>query len=290
MTINAKNILYNEKDPVFRAWFHILKHAPTPTWEQPILMFIDSTKEKLSNDKIEFSTEGIDQCNNFMRNIARYIYAKSLANEPNDELSIKQEMLKATELAKEKKLYDPDIKITNQFEQKLNGNIPQKLRWGLCAIVEFSRNFDEFIERESKLKKSVLESTVVEQIFPDNWEPAPLDPWHEFIYGNKPDLWNSRKINKALKTIGNLILVEQDIYKNTKNLYTGNFLAKRRKPKIGKGYSDSIFNEVALICQTRWNPALWDIPFSYNIYIYRQKYSVERLTDFFSDSSECILR
>jgi hypothetical protein len=301
MTSTAQNILYSEKDPEFQIWLQILKHSPTDLWEQPILTFIDSVKEKLPDDKIGLSNENVEQCNNFMRNIARYIYAKSLANEPNDDLTIKQEMLKATELAKEGNIYEPNYKVTKnfnlskQFKQKLNGNIPQKLRWGLCAIVEFTNSHDIYMQRDhqkilqSKLKEktSVLETAVVEQIFPDNWEPDLSDPWHEVVYNNEIDCWNDRKIRKALKTIGNLVLIEQDIYENTKKLCKGNFFGERKNPNIHKNYRDSIFGEVLFISIDRH--ANYEVPWSYSFYMHRQQYCIKRLTIFFSGSGECIL-
>jgi hypothetical protein len=291
----ALNILHNEKDTIFRIWLYILKNSPTKTWEQPILAFIDSIKEKLPNEKVGLSSENIEQCNNSMRNLARYIYAKSLANEPKDGQTIKQEMLNATALAKQGKIYEPKIKITKnfrlskQFEQKLNGNIPKQLQWGLCAVVEFSRNFGEFVERESKLKlkNSILETSVVEQIFPDNWEPDTSDPWHEVVHNNEQDGWDNRKIRKSLKTIGNLVLIEQNIHTNTNKIYKGNFFAKRKTPEIGRNYKNSIFSEILLFCNSF--DISHEIPWSYSQYAYRQKYSVERLIDFFSGLNECVL-
>lgn len=284
MKTTAFNILHNEKDPVFCTWFHILKHAPTKTWEQPVLTFIDNVKEKLPNNKIGLSNENIERCNNFMRNIARYIYAKSLADEPKDKSSIKQEMLQATTIAKEGKMYTPNIKITKhfrlskQFEQKLNGDIPKQLRWGLCAIVEFSRNFNKFVERETKLKlkKSILENTVVGQCFPNIWSPD---------FPNNINKWTTKKIKKSLQTIGNLMLIEQDIYKNTHKIWKGNFFAKCKNIEIGKNYKNSIFSELALFCVLHD-----DMEWVYELWKHRQKYSVERLTEFFSGLSECILR
>ncbi|MDR1383434.1 MAG: DUF1524 domain-containing protein [Planctomycetaceae bacterium] len=282
-----KNIRFSIENPVFQAWFCILDKSPTKAWEQPVLTFIDSF------GKAKLSDEDIDQCNFFMCNLARYIYAKHPADEPDDGLTIKQEMLRATEIAKQGKIYKPKIKVTKQFEQRLSSGIPKKLQWGFCAVVEFSRNFDKFIERTINLKPEttilqILETTTVEQIFPDNWEPDPSDPWHEVVHNNEPDGWNDRKIRKTLKTIGNLILIEQDIHQNTTKICKGNFFGERKNPEIHNNYRDSIFGEVLFIsleCH-----AHYDISWSYSFYMYRQRYSIKRLIDFFSGINKYILR
>ncbi|MDR2116052.1 MAG: hypothetical protein LBP87_06700 [Planctomycetaceae bacterium] len=268
---NDVHITDKEKNTEFQIWLHILKHAPVDSWKVPVATFINNTKEELPNDKIKLSNENIKRCNYFMRNIARYIYAKSLADEPKDGLSIKQEMLRATKIAGQGKIYEPNINITKnfrlskQFEQKLNGNIPKQLQWGLCAVVEFSHNLNDFIK---KSKKHVLETAVVEQLFPNKWSPD---------FPDDVNKWNDKRIKKSLQTIGNLVLIEQEIHRNTNKIYTNNFFAKRKNPNTGKGYKDSVFNELIMMCQISDN-----VEWFYGLWKTRQKYSVERLVEFFS--------
>jgi hypothetical protein len=269
----ALNLLHNEKDPEFQAWLHVLKQSPTKAWEQPILAFIDSIKEKLPNGKIGLSGNNTKRRNCFTYNIVRSIYAKSLANEPKDGQTIKQEMLNATALAKQGKIYEPKIKITKnfrlskQFEQKLNGNIPKQLQWGLCAVVEFTHNLDDFIER-TKRKQHILETATVEQILPNKWDTD---------FPNKLNKWTTERIEKSLQTIGNLILIEQDIHKTTNKIYKNNFFATRKKQNNGKSYRDSVFNELVMLCKVDE-----DIEWFYGLWKSRQKYCVERLIEFFS--------
>jgi hypothetical protein len=281
-----KSIIVNTKSAVLQAWYYILDRSPTDTWQQPALTFITNV---LSKSTGTLSEDELDQCALFLCNLARAIYGKGLDDDLLKGRTIEQEMEYAQTLAKQNKKYQPPIKVTKQFEQRLNSTIPKQLQWGLCAVVEFSRNFDEFIERETKLKlkKSILETAVVEQIFPDNWEPDPSDTWHEVVHNNELDGWNNRKIRKALKTIGNLILIEQDIHKNTSKICKGNFFGERKNPKMYKNYRDSIFGEalfISLDCRT-----YYDTPWSYSFYMYRQQYSIKRLIDFFSGINECIL-
>ncbi|MDR2117009.1 MAG: HNH endonuclease family protein, partial [Planctomycetaceae bacterium] len=297
MTTTAFNILNNEKDPEFQVWLHILKHAPTKAWEQPVLTFIESVKEKLPNGKTGLSVQNIERCNYFMYNIARYVYGKKFGDDLLDGKPIKNEMLNATALAKQGKMYEPKFKVIKNFElpkqfaHKLNCGIPKQFQWGFCAIVEFSRDFNKFIERTTNLKprktiSKILETTAVEQIFPNNWEPDTSDPWHEVVYNNEPDGWNNIKIRKSLNTIGNLVLLEQSIHKYTNKIHKGNFLAKRKNLKTRKDYKDSVFNELMLLCTDM--PIAHEVPWSYTFYKYRQKYSIERLTDFFTGFSKCI--
>jgi hypothetical protein len=280
MTATALNILQNEQNPVFQAWVQILKHSPTQTWQQPILTFIDSFK------KIKLSKENIDQCNFFMCNLARYIYAKQLADEPNVGLTIKQEMLRVVEIAKQGKIYEPKLKINRHFnlprhfKQKLNEDIPKNIQWGLCAIVEMSRNFDKLIERITNLKpkktiSQILETSTIEQIFPNKWDSN---------FSNRINKWNDEKIKRSLQKIGNFALIEQEIHKTTSKIWKGNFFEKKRIPDQGKGYDDSVFNELSMYNQIL--DGLNGIDWIYGFYQDRQKQCLYRLTDFFSGLSD----
>jgi hypothetical protein len=291
MNTNALTILQNEKNPIFQAWCHILKHSPTKAWQHPVLTFIDIVgKPTLNGKKAKLTDDNIEQCNDFMRNIARYIYAKSFADEPADGLPLQQEMKYATTLAEQGKMYEPKIKVTKQFklskkfEQKLNDDIPKQLQWGFCAIVEFSREFDKFIERTTNLKpkqtiSQILETSVVGQILPNKWDSN---------FPNNINKWNTKRIKKSLQTIGNLVLIEQEIHKNTDKIYIGNFFIQKRHPQTGKGYKDSIFNDVSFYDKNHIDDQL-QIEWFYDLYQERQKQCVNRLIEFFSGLSCCIL-
>jgi hypothetical protein len=304
MTI-TQNILHNEKDPKFQIWLQILKHSPTNLWEQPVLTFIRillKTKSKLSKkDKA--------QCVYFMHNLAIYIYAKRLGGNLIKGQSVEKEMEKAITIAKEGKMYEPDIKITKQFKQKLNGDIPKELRWGLCAIVEFAHNYDIFMHHlneidkiylpKLKAKTVMLKNAVVEQLIPDDWIPDPV----EQTYCEKPcDRWNRQKVKKAINSIGGLFLIEKSIHQHTSkitkdNFYANlvgvedaetktykiaknNFLADRKK--IKNGYKNSIFGEVMHLC-IEYTPLWNEIPLCYFTYKNRQTRGVKSLIEFFTN-------
>jgi hypothetical protein len=275
MTATALNILHNEKDAEFRTCFYILKHSPTSLWEQPILTFIDNVKEKLPNGELGLSDKKIRYCNYFMRGLARYIYAKKLGENTLKENPIENEMQNATALAKQSKMYKVRIEVTPPFEQKLNGDIPKELQWGLCAVVEFARtDYNEFTKRETKLKsdKPVLETAVVEQFLSDQWKAD---------FPNETNEWTTERIQKSLQTIGNLVLVEQGIHKNTSKICDDNFFAKRKNPDTGKGYNDSIFGEMIMLCDT---PDIME--WTYLLYRVRQDYCKQRLIEFFTASDD----
>jgi hypothetical protein len=264
----------NEKSLDFQFWYCILEHSPTTEWKKPLYAFIKT----LLKTKTKLSKKDIQRCFYFMHNLAIYIYAKKLGGTLIKGNSIKQEMLEATTLAKQNKIYEPNIKITNQFKQKLNGNIPKQLRWGLCAILEYITPFDA-LERElrqSQTKKH-LKNAVVEQLVPTNWKP---DTITEKIYFDPPDQWTAQKVKKITHTIGNFTLIEQSIHKNTCRITKENFLAKRKK--IKNGYKDSIFGEIIFLCLEHV-PLSDEIPLLYNRYTYRQECCIKNLIMFFEN-------
>jgi hypothetical protein len=266
------NILQNEKNLEFQIWYHILKHAPTKTWEQPLLTFLDSIKEVPSN---KISNKNIKRYIRFIHNLTRGVYAKSFANESLNGLSLKEEMLLANLLAKQDKIYEPNFKLSKQFKQKLNEDIPKQFQWGFCAIVEFIYETEEFTKRftKQKAKNHILETTVVGQIFPNKWNPH---------FPNKINKWNNERIKKSLQSIGNLILIEQEIHQNINHIYQDDFFQKQQNPDTGKGYKDSIFNEVQQLHKTYrfdWYYDLWKI---------RQQRCVKKLIDFFDINNEVL--
>jgi hypothetical protein len=274
-----KNIIVNTKSAVLQTWYYILDRSPTDTWQQPALTFITNVFSKPTGT---LSDDELDQCALFLCNLARAIYGKGLDDDLLKGRTIEQEMEYAQNLAEQNKIYQPPIKVTKhfklskQFEQKLNGNIPKELQWGLCAVVTFAQGrYNTFAKKETelKLKKPILETTVVEQIFPNKWEPN---------FPNKLNGWNNKRIHKSLQTIGNLMLVEQDIHKNTNKIYKGNFFEKRKNPDTGKGYKDSIFEEIQNYCGEP-NGMEW----IYELYKLRQEWNVKFLRDFFSGLDTC---
>jgi hypothetical protein len=271
-----KNTIFSLNNATLQAWFYILKHSPTDLWEQPALTFITNILNKSTGT---LPDDEIDKCALFLCNLARTIYGKSLDNELLRNRTIQQEMEQAQRLAEQSKIYKPKIvKIMKRFElpkrfvQKLNGNIPKELQWGLCAIVSCTRNFDNPAMQKTNLKKPIWETVVVEQFFPNKWSPD---------FPNGLNEWTTERIQKSLQTIGNLALIEQDIHRYTSKIHKGNFAEKRINPKTGKGYRDSIFEDFRTLyvvadkieIEYEWDYYLWQIV---------QKDAVERLTWFFS--------
>jgi hypothetical protein len=275
LNTKLKNTIFSLNNAVLQAWFYILKHSPTDLWEQPAMTFITNTVNKSTGT---LSDDEINQCALFLCNLARAIYGKGLDDDLLKDKTIEQEMEQAQKCAEQSKVYKPKIKVTKrfklskQFEQKLNDDIPKELQWGLCAIISCTRNFDNPIIQKNKYKKPIWETVVVEQIFPNKWDPN---------FPNEANEWTAERIQKSLQTIGNLVLIEQDIHKNTSKIYKGNFLEKRINPKTGKGYRDSIFEDLKILysvpdkikCGYEWDYYLWQS---------LQKDAVKRLTWFFS--------
>jgi uncharacterized phage-associated protein len=282
MTTNKIIKSLNEKSLDFQFWYYILKNSPTTEWKQPLHAFI-STLLKAKQNKQSLSPKNVKLCIYFMHNLAIYIYAKSFGKQLIKGKSIKEEMKDATISAKQGRIYEPNIKITKQFKQKLNGKIPKQCRWGFCAIIEYVSPFNT-IERDTKLNqtKKHLKNAVVEQLIPTHWK---LDPMTEKIY-DAPDRWNNQRIKKTLHTIGNFVLIEESIHKNTSNITKGNFLTDRKKVK--NGYKNSIFGELVFLCLEH-TPSSDEIPFLYSRNTYKQERNIENLIMFFENWDGVVL-
>jgi hypothetical protein len=270
-----KNIISNTKSAVLQAWYYILDKSPTDTWQQPALTFITNVLNKSTGT---LSDDELDQCALFLCNLARAIYGKGLDNDLLRGRTIEQEMEYAQTVALQNKIYKPKIKVTKhfdipkRFEQKINGDIPKELQWGLCAIIACTYGFDKIVEQETKLKKPILKTAVVEQLFPNKWD---LD------FPNEVNEWTIEKIKKSLQTIGNLTLIEPAIHKTTNKIYKGNFFAKRKNPDTGKGYKDSVFEKFHILCDMPDN-----MEWFYGLWENSQNDGVKRLGWFFSGLSQ----
>jgi hypothetical protein len=236
------------KSPDFRVWYTILKAFPNKCWEKPLRIFVE--KQNIPHDT--------QRCVVFQINLVRYLYATWLVT-PSENL-INTEMNAATNDAISNKVYEPkledtlrlqncimssdsvsipNIENTSQLKKAINGNIPVKLQWGICAILEFCnpQQITEFSQQEANLqpRRRILDSSIVEYIVPEHWK------------NTLSEYWSDTEAKRIRHTLGNLLLLEQPMpIVNGSNV----FLSQKMNPKDGFGYKDSIFPRAKLLYTT----------------------------------------
>ena len=259
--------------PELRVWHYILDAFGDDIWKFPVFTYVCRNAKFSDDGEIRMTKKAKHNCVYLMQNVARYLYAKGFAHHEVVGI-IQEEIILITTLINRGVMYEPTFKITSTFKRYLNQPIPIHLQKGLCALVEFATQWREiptFTALEARLKRPVLETSVVTHILSKNWRYTPIPKISKKIE------WTPERIECAMNRIGNLVLVEKNIHTDRPNHY---YSPHYKMPAINKKYRFSIFAEVKT-----WRDFLVEkneiSGWGYDAFQYRQKKITEWLNTFF---------
>jgi hypothetical protein len=235
-------------------WKYILQSYQNDIWIYPVLTFIYTNM----NDSDGLDEEDIKSCCQFMRNIARYLYAKGFDYASVPGASIQNEMFYATVCAAQKEKYSLEIKLGHACIEKLNGAITvPRFRRGFCAILEYLTLLDVVCKGSTAREYYIFQHSDVEHILPQKWE------------NDYYDKWDAGTVKQVLNTLGNLCLLERS--RNIKG--SNSFFAKKLETYTNSRYLTA---SVELCKLKEW---------TYDVYKQRHDKCVERIVHFLENEN-----
>jgi len=274
-TVNR--ILETETNGEFRIWLQALNEFPHSVWKLPLSNFIAKRVRRLRNGGIGLTktgvTAGVEESIEQMRHLTRYLYAKEFGGDLLPGASIEDEMRTACQIIADGKMYIRMFELSPEYLKKLDDPIPKKLRWGFCAMMEFSRGCAgvELAQREAKLnrKQSCIPTISVENIVPRDWSRG-----YEITPDRVDDplyiIWDSAKAEAVQNTLGNMVLMNKPLQiKGSKDF----FIKKVNHPN---GYRHAITEGAMLLSSYGENTIEWVYPF----YEQRHAYSKRSVIEF----------
>jgi hypothetical protein len=235
-------------------WKYILQSYQNDIWIYPVLTFIYTNM----NDSDSLDEKEIESCSQFMRNIARYLYAKGFDYASVPGKSTQDEMFIATVCAAQKKKYSPEIKLGHACIEKLNGSITvPRFRRGFCAILEYLTVLDIACKSSYTRDYDVFQRSDVEHILPQKWE------------NDYYDKWDADTVKQVLNTVGNLCLLEHS--RNIKG--SNSFFAKKLEIYANSHYLTA---SVELRKLKEW---------TYDVYKKRQEECVKKIVYFLENEN-----
>ena len=196
--------------------------------------------DKDGNEVCRISNNHEIACENFLRNLARYVYAKGF-DRTIEGKTVPDAMLQAAIDAISGNKFSLEAKPGDIFLSRLDETLSPQYRRGFCMLLELinPRSSAEHLEGE------------IEHILPNRWG----NDWY--------DKWNEENASEAMHTLGNLVLL-----KKSQNIKASNRFFETKK----KIYGDSEFSEAKDLCEVD----NWD----YNDYKNRHEAVKQRLYKF----------
>jgi len=199
--------------------------------------------------KWEFVPGHEERCVHFMRNLARFVFAKGLYSKAGKN-SLEDAMSAAIVAASHEQEYLPEVATDDVFVQFLDGKLDRspKIRRGFCMILELENkntaNWEGF-------------SGDVEHILPQKWD------------NNYYDQWSEEVAEDVKHRIGNLVFLEKP-----ENIKGSNEFFNRKKEIA---YKKSQFAQVKDLCVMENYP-----DWTFEVYKKRHEELKQRLIRFFA--------
>jgi hypothetical protein len=271
------SLVYTDNDVEFQVWKEILDAYGPDSWKYPVTALI--YRQVKDKDNLDWSDAERRKCCQFMRNLARFRYAKGLGAHPampdifgNSEEdkqrnpSTEDAMFAATILAVRGEMFIPRVDFEKEVAPLLDKELStHPLRYGISAIIEFAPSghiakLHEQLKGDKGSVENLFRKTQVEHILPKDWG------------ANYYEKWDKDKVERVLNTLGNLMLLE-----SPKNIGGSNkfFSAKQ------KYYEKSAFSEARALVENHR-----DKEWTYDMYEERHDRCKEVLKNFFEKEAE----
>lgn len=245
----------------FLCWKYVLEKFQNEAWKYPVMAFLFTRLKYNEQRQTEYlDKKDLKTCCVFMRDIARFLYAKGLESTISKNTILGEMFIAvkcATKSEKEEK-YTPTITLNENFKNKIETHIPGKLRHGFCAILELMERKNNEKINDNERYIPFKEKTQIEHILPKTWKDENYDKWKD------------NSATEVMDTIGNLCLWEHD-----RNIKGSKFWFGTKK----EGYSTSQYILAKNLCNINGD-------FGKEQYDERHKQCVERLVNFFGGDTK----